>query len=210
MSRRTRIKICGITRVEDGIEAVSLGADAIGLVFYPPSPRCVAIEQAKSIIQALPPFVTTVGLFVNAKRHEVEEVLKQLPLSLLQFHGDEDAPYCDSFGERYIKAIRMNERVDLHRVVNEFSSASGLLVDSYHPGIPGGTGESFDWKLVPGELSLPLILAGGLEPTNIADAVAGVAPYAVDVSGGVEASKGIKDSVKMSQFIQGVVNADVQ
>ena len=210
MSHRTRIKICGITRVEDGIEAVQLGADAIGLVFYPPSPRCVAIEQAKAIIQALPPFVTTVGLFVNAQRREVEEVLEYMPLSLLQFHGDEDAHYCSSFDERYIKAVRMNEGIDLHHAATEFSSASGLLVDSYHPGIPGGTGESFDWKLIPENLSLPLILAGGLKSTNIAEAVSSVAPYAVDVSSGVEASKGIKDSVKMSQFIQRVANADVQ
>lgn len=210
MNHRTRIKICGITRPKDGVAAVQLGADAIGLVFYPPSPRFIAIEQASSIIQALAPFVTTVGLFVNAERREVEEVLEHVPLSLLQFHGDEEPSYCSSFGERYIKAIRMEEGVDLHRVAAEFSSASGLLVDSYHPGIPGGTGESFDWNRIPADLSLPLILAGGLGPSNIAEAVSSVHPYAVDVSSGVEASKGIKDSVKMSQFIQGVAKADVR
>jgi len=210
MNSRTRIKICGITRVEDGIAAVSLGADAIGLVFYPPSPRYVAVEQARSIIQALPPFVTTVGLFVNADRHEVEAVLEQIPLSLLQFHGDEDAAYCSSFDMRYIKAVSMKEGVDLHQVTEKFSAASGLLVDTYHPGIPGGTGESFDWNRLPADLSLPLILAGGLAPDNITRAVLEVSPYAVDVSSAVEARKGIKDSVKMSQFTRGVSEADVQ
>ena len=195
---------------DDGLTAVSLGADAIGLVFYPPSPRFVSIEQAKEIVAVLPPFMTTVGLFVNAAVEEVETVLKQVPLTLLQFHGDEDADYCNRFAMRYIKAIRMEEGVDLHRLADEFALSSGLLVDSYHPGIPGGTGESFDWKRIPGELPLPLILAGGLEPSNITEAVSTVRPYAVDVSSGVEASKGIKDSVKMSQFIQGVAKADVQ
>ena len=210
MNQRTRIKVCGITRPEDGLTAVSLGADAIGLVFYPPSPRYVSIEQAQAIVSALPPFVTTVGLFVNAAVEEVESVLKQVPLSLLQFHGDEDTDYCNNFAMRYIKAIRMEEGVDLHHLAEQFSRSSGLLVDSYHPGIPGGTGESFDWKRIPDALSLPLILAGGLEPSNITEAVSSVQPYAVDVSSGVEASKGIKDSVKMSQFIQGVAKADVR
>lgn len=208
MDSRTRIKICGITRPEDGVMAVRLGADALGLVFYPPSPRFVAIEQARAIVQALPPFVTTVGLFVNAERREVEQVLQHIPLSLLQFHGDEDAAYCDSFDERYIKAVSMKEGIDLHRVVEEFSTASGLLVDSYHPNIPGGTGHRFDWSRIPKRLSLPLILAGGLAADNIEKAVLSVSPYAVDVSSGVEASKGIKDSVKMSQLIRGVAQAD--
>ncbi|HEA25545.1 MAG TPA: phosphoribosylanthranilate isomerase [Ectothiorhodospiraceae bacterium] len=210
MNYRTRIKICGITRAKDGVEAVQLGADAIGLVFYPPSPRFVAIEQAKLIIQALPPFVTTVGLFVNAERREVEEVLQNIPLSLLQFHGDEDAVYCDSFDKRYIKAVSMKEGIDLHKVVARYSTASGLLVDAYHPDIPGGTGLRFDWNRIPKDLSLPLILAGGLSADSIKKAVLTVSPYAVDVSSGVEASKGIKDSVKMSQFIRGVTLADEQ
>lgn len=210
MNFRTRIKICGITRPEDGVTAVQLGADALGLVFYPPSPRFVAIEQARLIIQALPPFVTIVGLFVNAERHEVEEVLQHIPLSLLQFHGDEDAAYCDSFDKRYIKAVSMKEGIDLHRVVERYSTASGLLVDAYHPNIPGGTGLRFDWKRIPKHLSLPLILAGGLSADSIKKAVSTVSPYAVDVSSGVEASKGIKDSVKMSQFIRGVTLADDQ
>jgi len=210
MSQRTRIKVCGITRPEDGVTAVSLGADAIGLVFYPPSPRYVSIEQARVVVDALPPFVTTVGLFVNAAIDEVKSVIEQVPLSLLQFHGDEGADYCNSFAMRYIKAIRMEDGTDLHRIVDEFSSAAGLLVDSYQPGIPGGTGESFDWKRIPEKLTLPLILAGGLAPSNILEAVTTVQPYAVDVSSGVEVSKGIKDSVKMSQFIQGVAKADVR
>lgn len=210
MIERTRIKICGITQPGDGIEAVQLGADAIGLVFYPPSPRHVSIEQAQKIVEALPPFVTIVGLFVNAAVDDVKAVLKQVPLSLLQFHGDEDASYCDSFDTRFIKAIRMKEGINLHQVADEYSRSAGLLVDSYHPGIPGGTGEIFDWDRIPADLSLPLILAGGLTPTNIAEAVSSVRPYAVDVSSGVEVSKGIKDSVKMSQLIRGVGEADLQ
>ena len=210
MKARTRIKICGITRPEDGVAAVQLGADALGLVFYPPSPRFITIDQARSIIQALPPFVTTVGLFVNAEHHDVAAVLQHIPLSILQFHGDEDAAYCDSFDKRYIKAVSMKEGIDLHRIADDFSTASGLLVDSYHPNIPGGTGQRFDWNRIPDELALPLILAGGLSPENIEKAVVNVSPYAVDVSSGVEVSKGVKDSGKMSQLIQGVAKADEQ
>lgn len=210
MNQRTRIKICGITQPNDGVEAVQLGADAIGLVFYPPSPRNVSIEQAKEIIEALPPFVTIVGLFVNADADQVKSVLEHVPLTLLQFHGDETADFCDSFGMRYIKAIRMASSVDLHQLADEFSHSAGLLVDSYHPGIPGGTGEIFDWERIPDDLPLPLILAGGLTPVNISEAVSKVRPYAVDVSSGVEASKGIKDSVKMAQLIRGVGEADAQ
>ncbi len=210
MKARTRIKICGITRPEDGVAAVQLGADALGLVFYPPSPRFITIDQARSIIQALPPFVTTVGLFVNAEHHDVAAVLQHIPLSILQFHGDEDAAYCDSFDKRYIKAVSMKEGIDLHRIADDFSTASGLLVDSYHPNIPGGTGQRFDWNRIPDELALPLILAGGLSPENIEKAVVNVSPYAVDVSSGVEVSNGVKDSGKMSQLIQGVAKADEQ
>ncbi|MCW8983539.1 MAG: phosphoribosylanthranilate isomerase [Gammaproteobacteria bacterium] len=207
---KTRIKICGITQPDHGVEAVQLGADAIGLVFYPPSPRFVTIEQAKSIVAALPPFVTIVGLFVNASKDEVNNVIDEVPLSLLQFHGDEDESYCHSFGMRYIKAVSMKEGIDLHQICHQFSSAAGILVDSYHPGMPGGTGEKFDWERIPKVLPKPLILAGGLDETNVKISILSVSPYAVDVSSGVEASKGIKDSVKMSQFIRGVTEADVQ
>ncbi|MGF6669220.1 MULTISPECIES: phosphoribosylanthranilate isomerase [Pseudomonas] len=196
-----RSKICGITRIEDALAAVEAGADAIGFVFYAKSPRAVNVQQARAIIRALPPFVTTVGLFVNASRCELGEILDAVPLDLLQFHGDENAEACEEWRRPYIKALRVKAGDDIAAAVAAYPGASGVLLDTYVEGVPGGTGEAFDWSLIPPDLSKPLILAGGLTPENVADAVARVRPYAVDVSGGVEASKGIKDHAKIRAFI---------
>ncbi|WP_460063830.1 MULTISPECIES: phosphoribosylanthranilate isomerase [unclassified Pseudomonas] len=202
-----RSKICGITRIEDALAAVEAGADAIGFVFYAKSPRAVTVQQARAIIQALPPFVTTVGLFVNASRCELGEILDAVPLDLLQFHGDEAFEDCEGWHRPYIKALRVKSGDDIAAAVDAYPSASGVLLDTYVEGVPGGTGEAFDWSLIPQGLSKPLILAGGLTPENVADAVARVKPYAVDVSGGVEASKGIKDHAKIHAFINAVRKA---
>jgi phosphoribosylanthranilate isomerase len=202
---RTRVKICGLTRTEDVQAACASGADAIGLVFYPPSPRAVTVEQARLILLDVSPFVTVTALFVNPTVAEVQAVLAQIPaISLLQFHGDESAAFCRQFGRAYIKAIPMRDDVDLAQQASIYDDALGLLVDTYKPGIPGGSGESFDWHRLPQSLSKPLILAGGLTPDNVAEAIKQVAPYAVDVSGGVEASKGIKDNGKMLDFMKAV------
>ncbi|MEN8170141.1 MAG: phosphoribosylanthranilate isomerase [Pseudomonadota bacterium] len=205
---RTRTKICGITRPEDGVFAASRGADAIGLVFYPPSPRYVATEQACEVIAALPPFVTTVGLFVDASEADVRALLDKVPLDLLQFHGNEEEAYCRSFDRPYFKAIRMAEGVDLAEQAARYASASALLLDSYQSGVPGGTGHAFDWARIPEGLDKPIILAGGLGPENVDEAIRSVRPYAVDVSSGVEASKGIKDADKIIAFMRGVERAD--
>lgn len=208
--KRTRVKICGITRPEDGIVAASAGADAIGLVFYARSPRHVTPQQARAVINALPPFVTTVGLFVDASRTEIENVLREVPLDTLQFHGEESPEFCASFNRPYFKAISMREGIDLRGEAERFSSASALLVDTFQAGVPGGTGVSFDWSRLPADLSKPLILAGGLHPDNVAQAIIQARPYAVDVSSGVEAAKGIKDAEKIAAFMRGVVKADVE
>lgn len=205
----TRIKICGITRIEDGLVCARNGADAIGLVFYPPSPRYVAASQAAAIARALPPFVTTVGLFVNPTVEQVEAVLKEVRLDVLQFHGDEPAEFCDTFGIPYLKAIRVKAGVDLVQCAIRYQEAQGLLLDAYVEGTPGGTGQAFDWALIPHELSLPVVLSGGLEPANVGEAVRRVRPWAVDVSSGVEATKGIKDAAKIAAFIKGVHSASV-
>jgi phosphoribosylanthranilate isomerase len=199
-----RSKICGITRVEDALAAVEAGADAIGLVFYAKSPRAVTVQQARSIINALPPFVTTVGLFVDASRCELGEMLDAVPLDLLQFHGDESPESCEGYHRPYIKALRVKPGDDIAAQVALYKNASGVLLDTYVPGIPGGTGEAFDWSLVPEGLSKSIILAGGLTAENVAQAIARVRPYAVDVSGGVEAAKGIKDAQKIRAFMQAV------
>lgn len=204
----TRIKICGITRVEDALAAAGAGADAIGLVFYAKSPRHVTIDRAAEICAALPPFVTTVGLFVDADAQSIDEVLANVPLDLLQFHGDETAAACARHGRPYIKAFRMRPGLDLRAEAGGYPGARGILVDTYRPGVPGGTGESFDWSQVPSDLKTPIILAGGLSPENVASAVKRVRPWAVDVSGGVEASPGIKDSGRIADFIEAVRAAD--
>jgi phosphoribosylanthranilate isomerase len=199
-----RSKICGITRIEDALAAVDAGADAIGLVFYAKSPRAVNVQQARAIIAALPPFVTTVGLFVNASRCELGEILEAVPLDLLQFHGDETPADCEGYHRPWIKALRVKAGDDIAASCKAYAGASGILLDTYVEGVPGGTGEAFDWSLVPKGLSKPIILAGGLSATNVAQAIAQVHPYAVDVSGGVEQSKGIKDHAKIRAFIQAV------
>ncbi len=199
-----RSKICGITRIEDALAAVEAGADAIGLVFYAKSPRAVSVQQARVIIAALPPFVTTVGLFVDASRCELGEILDAVPLDLLQFHGDETPAACDGFHRPYIKALRVKPGDDIAAQVALYKNASGVLLDTYVPGIPGGTGEAFDWSLVPAQLSKPVILAGGLTAENVSQAITQVRPYAVDVSGGVESAKGIKDAAKINAFMQAV------
>lgn len=204
----TRIKICGITRPEDAEQAAKLGADAIGLVFYGPSPRNVDVEQASAVVDALPPFVTSVGLFVNASVDEIKAVLEHVNLDLLQFHGDESPEFCASFDRPWIKAIRMAEGVDLQAEAERYAQSWGLLLDAYHPALPGGTGESFEWARVPADLSTSVVLAGGLNAENVAEAVATVRPYAVDVSGGVEAEKGVKDWGKMADFVAAVRAVD--
>ena len=206
----TRVKICGVTRVKDAQAAVQAGAEAIGLVFYEHSPRRVSIAQAAQLVAGLPPFVTTVGLFVNADAASVRAVLAGAPLDLLQFHGDESPEYCAQFDRPYIKAIRVRPGVDLIQCASDFRSARGLLLDAHVEGIPGGTGATFDWSLIPPHLPLPVILSGGLDAENVAAAVEQVQPYAVDVSSGVEESKGIKDAAKIVAFVNEVKRIDVQ
>jgi phosphoribosylanthranilate isomerase len=201
---RTRVKICGITSRQDAQLAVRHGADALGLVFYPPSPRCVSVEAARDIVAGLPPFVCVVGLFVNPSREEIGAVLGAVRIDLIQFHGSECPDYCAEHGRPYIKAIRMRPDVDLHAEQARYATASGLLLDAYRPGVPGGTGEAFDWSRIPADLAGSVILAGGLMPDNVADAVRQVRPYAVDVSGGVEREKGMKDPEKIARFMRGV------
>jgi phosphoribosylanthranilate isomerase len=202
---RTRVKVCGITRRQDAEIAIEMGADAIGLVFYKPSPRAVTIAQAKSIIEQLPPFISVVALFVDAEASFVEQCIEQLPISLLQFHGDETVEYCEQFTLPYYKAIRMRNGIDLSDVCAKFVSANALLVDTFQEGVPGGTGKTFDWSLVQ-SIDKPIILAGGLTSANVRTAIAQVKPYAVDVSGGVEQQKGIKDPEKIRAFMQEVTN----
>lgn len=198
-----RIKICGITRIEDALAAAVLGADAIGLVFYAKSPRAVDIEKAQKIVRALPPFVTTVGLFVDAQPGFIDDVLHQVPLDLLQFHGNEPPADCERHARPYLKALRMAPDADIAEQAARYASAAGILLDAYTPGIPGGTGIVFDWSRIP-PISQPLILAGGLNAENVRAAIEQVKPYAVDVSGGVELEKGIKDIEKIREFVRQV------
>lgn len=209
-SRRTRVKICGITRIEDALAAARAGADAIGLVFYPQSPRAVNAEVARAICAALPPFIATVGLFVDAEPAAVRAVLQDVPLDTLQFHGAEDAVYCAQFGRPFLKALRMRDATDVAAVRGEFHAARALLLDTYRPGVPGGTGEVFDWQRVPRALAGQVVLAGGLNPGNVGAAVATARPYAVDVSGGVESAPGIKDARRIAAFIDAVRLADAE
>ena len=198
---RARIKICGITSVEDAIAVVDAGAEALGLVFYAASSRAVNIEQARAIALAAGPFTVVTGLFVDADPAFVNSVLRQVPLHLLQFHGDEAPTYCESFARPYMKAIRMRPELDVAAAIAEYPTASGILLDAYRPGVPGGTGETFDWVRVPKSSRKPLVLAGGLTPANIADAIQTTQVYGVDVSGGVESAPGKKDHGKITSFI---------
>jgi phosphoribosylanthranilate isomerase len=204
---RTRVKICGITRIEDAIAAAQAGADAIGFVFDPKSPRHVHPDQALKITRALPPFITTVGLFVNPAPDTVEGVLGHVPLDLIQFHGNEKPEQCRRYHRSYIKAIHMKPDVDLREMARLYGDAAGLLLDTYVADAAGGSGQAFDWNRIPQDLGKPVILAGGLTPQNVAEAVRKVRPFAVDVSSGVEQSKGIKDANKISAFIEEVKNA---
>ncbi|HHH42795.1 MAG TPA: phosphoribosylanthranilate isomerase [Gammaproteobacteria bacterium] len=205
---RTRVKICGITRVEDGEAAAQAGADAIGLVFYPPSPRYVELSRAQEICRALPPFVSVVALFVDASREQVERVLQAVPVDTLQFHGSEKAAGCTGFGRPYIKAIGMQPGLDLEAAMQSHPEASGFLLDTWQPGTHGGGGVAFDWSQVPATAGRPLILAGGLTADTVGEAVRRTRPWAVDTSSGVEVEKGIKSAQKIQDFIRGVERSD--
>ncbi len=204
---RTRIKICGITRPGDAVAAAQAGADAIGLVFYPPSPRFLNVERAREIRDALPPFVQAVALFVNPDAAQVAQVIGRVHPALLQFHGEETPEFCGQFGLPYVKACRVGQGVDLLKYLRPFSAASGWLLDA-HVEEYGGVGASFDWSLVPARLERPLVLSGGLTQHNVGEGLRRVRPWAVDVSSGVESSKGIKDAAKIAAFIAEVRNAD--
>lgn len=209
---KIRTKICGLTRPQDIQSAVQAGVDAIGLVFYPPSPRAVDIEQAIDLVKYIPPYVQIVGLFVNATRDEIADVCRQVPIDILQFHGDESPEQCQKIAQklsrRWYKALQVKDDMDILQAIQPYQQhgASAILLDAYHPDLKGGTGHSFDWTTFP-KADIPLILAGGLNPDNVADAIALTQPYAVDVSGGVEQEKGIKDSEKMQKFIANVMKA---
>lgn len=200
---KPRIKICGLTRIEDLQAAIDAGADAIGLVFYPPSPRHVDLQMAATLASAVPPFVTIVGLFVNADPQVVRETLAAVPIHLLQFHGDEDESYCRQFDRPYMKAARVKPEVDLVQYAAAFPSAQAILLDAFVDGYGGG-GKVFDWSLVPAALGKPIVLSGGLDAGNVGDAVRRVRPAAVDVSSGVEVAKGIKDTEKINAFVAAV------
>lgn len=205
---RTRVKICGITRAQDARDAVALGADAIGLVFYAPSPRAVDVSRARELAAMLPPFVSAVAVFVNPEPALVREVLAAVPVDLLQFHGTETAEECEQYGRPYLKTVSMREEVDLLEVAARHAGARALLLDTWHREKWGGTGDTFDWSLIPAALDKPVILAGGLTPDNVAAAVRAIRPYAVDVSGGVEASGGIKDAARIAAFMRGVSSVE--
>ncbi len=204
MAVRTRVKICGITRPEDGAVACAAGADAIGLNFYSASPRAVDIEQAVTIRRALPPFITVVGLFVNASAETVVETAGRVHLDLLQYHGEETPSQCEAPGLPYMKAVRVNDDTDVSEASRRFASAKALILDTHDDKLWGGSGQTFDWDLVPADIELPVVVAGGLTPANVADAIGRLHPYAVDVSGGVEQSPGIKDAAKITRFIEEV------
>jgi phosphoribosylanthranilate isomerase len=204
---RTRVKICGITREQDLEAAAAAGADALGFVFYPPSPRFLGTSRAAELVGRMPPFATTVGLFVNPEPAFVREVLAEVPLDLIQFQGDESPEFCAQFGYPYLKVARMRPGVDLVEFARAFKSARGLLLDAYVEGY-GGAGQLFDWSLVPKRLPLPVVLAGGLTAENVGSAIRNLRPWAVDVSSGVEIAKGVKDATKIAAFVAAVKNAD--
>jgi len=205
----TAVKICGITRVEDALAAAHSGAHAIGLIFHAGSPRLVSHDMARSIVDALPAFITPVALFVDARPEDIERVIATVKPQLLQFHGDESPEFCSRFALPYIKAIKVRPGVDLLQYARQFEGAKALLLDAYQEGLHGGTGAVFDWDLIPPALPLPIVLSGGLTPANVIEAIRRVKPCAVDVSSGVESARGIKDARKIEAFMNGVRNADV-
>lgn len=207
--RRTRIKVCGFTREADLDGALALGVDAVGFVLYPPSPRAVTAARAAELARRVPPFVTRVGLFVNEEAAVVERVAREAALDLLQFHGDESAEYCERFGRPWIKAVRVRPETDLLECAERFRGARALLLDAWSEAW-GGSGKRFDWSLIPPSLPLPLILSGGLDPDNVAEAVRSIRPVAVDVSSGVESAKGIKDVARVAAFISGVEHGEAR
>jgi phosphoribosylanthranilate isomerase len=208
MNGRTRIKICGLREPEHARIAADEGADAIGLVFYDASPRYVQVEQAQKVARALPPYVMSVGLFVNATAETVARVTAAVPLDLLQFQGDETPDFCARFGRPYVRAVGMEEGTDLVECSSRFSGAKALLLDAHVPGQRGGTGRVFDWKSIPRKHPMPLILSGGLTSENVGRAIREVRPWAVDVSSGVESSRGVKDPAKIVEFIRSVQRED--
>ena len=206
--QRTRIKICGITRTEDALAAVAQGVDALGFVFYPPSPRYVTPTQAAAIIANLPPLVTTIGLFVNLPTEQIHQTITQARLDCVQLHGTESATDCAAIQHPWFRAIRVQTDTDWSIISTSFRAARALLLDTYRPGVPGGTGATFDWSLVPADLPQPIILAGGLDADNVARAIRQIRPYAVDVSGGVESAPGVKDAAKIAAFVTQVHRGD--
>jgi len=205
---RTRVKVCGITSMSDGLAAAQLGADAIGLIFYPPSPRRVTLGQACEIVSCLPPFVARIAVFVNPDAAKVAAVIDACRPDFLQFHGEEAPDFCRGFGVPYLKAVRMRQDLDLLEYLSPFHDAAGWLLDAYHADLYGGTGEGFDWEMVPPRLERPVVLSGGLAPGNVVEAIRRVRPWAVDVSSGVESAKGVKDERLIAAFIAGVRDAD--
>ncbi|WP_233842372.1 phosphoribosylanthranilate isomerase [Dyella sp. 2HG41-7] len=203
----TRIKSCGMTRVEDALLAAEFGADAIGVVLTARSKRKVSLSQARAIIEAMPPFVTTVALCMDDEANFVQEIIDTVRPSMLQFHGDESDEWCAQFGQPYLKAIAMGEGAAALYQLRDHPHAAGLLLDGHGLGEAGGSGKSFDWSLMPRDLKQPLILAGGLTPDNVATAIRAAQPWAVDVASGIESAPGIKDPIKLRAFIEAVRNA---
>lgn len=201
--QRKRIKICGIKRLEDAMVAAQYGADALGFVFYEPSPRNVEIETAKAIIEKLPAFVTSVALFVDPSVEFVEKVIDQTKVDLLQFHGDEAAEFCSQFSRPYMKALRVKPESDITQQASSYNKARAILLDAYVKNVPGGTGVSFDWSLIPTDLNQPIILAGGLDPSNVKTAIEQPNIWGIDVSGGVEEQKGVKSPELIKTFCIG-------
>lgn len=208
MPLRTRVKICGITQLDDALAAIHYGADALGFVFYEKSPRFLNVQAAQAIFNNIPPFISKVALFVNADHNYVSEALDKLSIDVLQFHGDEDEAFCTSFNKPYLKAIRMRDTTNLNNIADTYSSASGLLLDAFDSAQYGGTGQTFNWNLVPKQCNLPIILAGGLNAQNVYAAVQNTGVYGVDVSSGVEKSKGVKDHLLIKQFMHEVKRAN--
>jgi len=209
-SERTRIKICGLRDPDHVRVAADAGADAIGVVFYKPSPRYVTPDEAASVAAAVPPYVTAVGLFVNEPADSVKAILARVPLGLLQFQGEEGPEYCASFGMPFVRAVAMEPGTDLVELAHRFSRARALLLDAHVPGVPGGTGSTFDWSRIPPNLPIPVILSGGLTAQNVGQAVREVRPWAVDVSSGVERGRGVKDPGKIVEFIRSVRREDAR